>query len=352
MTLNTGSFTYFATKIIFYIKFPNKPKQNLSMNIAHRMLILVLLLMFPYTVNSQNDALTVLPNGNIGMGTSNPSTTLEVSGIIKGEHLISEDSITAKTANFENGIKTSRGDFTGNVTINNAFVGDVGHGFDWAGFSHKNTVTTTGYGFLHHKQGIYSLINIKSGDGYIGFRADNKDKMVIRPSGNVGIGTTNPTATLQVNGNIVANTVNGEKPPMIFEIGNKSITDAWQAVNKDVGSLCGDANGCTMKIFFQVVSNRDEVRTITEQIYIEQTNKSNNKQAGLHGYSRQMGGGDQGFVLNTSTRNDIIPHPWDWIYVRNYGSQEVGAQTAAYRGYELQFMVRPGVNATVIIYDR
>jgi hypothetical protein len=107
-----------------------------------------------------------------------------------------------------------------------------------------------------------------------------------------------------------------------------------------------------MKIFFQIVSNRDEVRTITEQIYIEQPDKSNNKTAGLSGYARQMGGGGQSFVLGTSARHEIIPHPWEWIYVRNYGSPEVGPKTAAYKGYELQFMVRPSVTATVIIYDR
>jgi hypothetical protein len=331
------------------------------------LLITAVLLSNTYVLTSQNDALKILPNGNVGIGTSTPSTTLDVKGTIQGKSLIISDTLTVKTVNFKEGIKTSTGMFTGNATINNAFIGDVGHGFDWAGFAHKEAVDTKSYGFLHHKDGIYSLVNIKSGDGYIGFRADNADKMVVRPSGNVGIGTINPTEKLQVAGTIkattikattinattiTANTVNGEKPPMIINVGKRSITNKWQAENRDVKSLCGDADGCTMKIFFQVVSNRDEVRTISEQIYIEQPNRSTNKNPGLHGYTRQLGGGDKGFVLGTTARQDIIPHPWDWIYVRNYGSSNVGSLTPAYKGYNLQFMTRPGVIATVIIYDR
>ncbi|WP_299210120.1 hypothetical protein [uncultured Dokdonia sp.] len=325
---------------------------------------IVLLILNIQFLKAQEDALKILPNGNVGIGTSTPRTPLEVKGTIKSQNLVLNDSLTAKTGNFEGTIRgenltlsdaltAKTGNFTGNVTINNAFIGDVGHGFDWASFSHKNATTTASYGFLHHKEGIYSLINIKSGDGYIGFRADNADKMVIRPSGNVGIGTINPKATLQVEGNIVANTVNGEKPPMIINVGTKSITNSWQAENRDIESLCGDADGCTMKIFFQVVSNRDEVRTITEQIYIEQPDKSNNKNPGLHGYTRQLGTGDSGFVLNTATKYDIIPHPWNWLYVRNYGNASIpNLPQGVYKGYNVQFLVPPGINATVIIYDR
>ncbi len=316
------------------------------------LLITAVLLGNTYVITSQNDALIILPNGNIGIGTPTPSTALEVKGTIQGKSLILSDTLTVKTVNFEEGIKTSTGTFTGNVTMNNAFVGDVGHGFDWAGFSHKDAINTTSYGFLQNKLGTHSLINIKSGAGFIGLRVDNKDKMVIRSNGNVGIGTADPKATLQVNGGILASTINGEELPMIFDIGRKNITNAWQAVTRDVESLCGDQDGCTMKIFLRIVSNRDEVRTITEQIYIEQPDKSNNRTAGLSGYSRQMGGGGQSFVLGTSARHDIIPHPWEWIYVRNYGSSNVGSLTPAYKGYKLQFMVPPSVNATVIIYDR
>jgi len=74
--------------------------------------------------------------------------------------------------------------------INNVFLGDVGHGSKWAGLAHSNIVNTAGYGFLQDDSGQYTLINKKSGTGWIGFRIDNADKMVLADNGNVGIGTT------------------------------------------------------------------------------------------------------------------------------------------------------------------
>jgi hypothetical protein len=100
--------------------------------------------------------------GNVGIGTPSPSQRLQVTG--------------------------------GNGVINNVFLGNVGHGQDWAGFSHFTATSTAGYGFLHNSTGQFALVNKKSGGGYIGFRVDNADKMVISDAGNVGIGTTNPTS--------------------------------------------------------------------------------------------------------------------------------------------------------------
>lgn len=91
---------------------------------------------------------------------------------------------------------------TGNATLNNTFLGNVGHGSLWAGFSHSNSATTAGYGLLQHRDGIFTLLNKKSGGGYLGFRVDNADKMIINDAGNVGIGTTEPRTQLHVLGRI------------------------------------------------------------------------------------------------------------------------------------------------------
>jgi len=95
----------------------------------------------------------------------------------------------------------------GNITaakngrFNNVFLGDVGLGTNWAGFSHKSSISKTGYALLQRNNGRHTLLNITSGGGYIGFRVDNVDKMVMLYNGNVGIGTNSPTrAKLQVNG--------------------------------------------------------------------------------------------------------------------------------------------------------
>jgi len=89
--------------------------------------------------------------GNVGIGISEPAQRLHVAG--------------------------------GNGIVNNVFLGNVGHGADWAGFSHSNAVSRTDYGFLHHTSGQYALINKKSGGGFIGFRIDNADKVTIDDSG-------------------------------------------------------------------------------------------------------------------------------------------------------------------------
>jgi hypothetical protein len=68
---------------------------------------------------------------------------------------------------------------------------------------------------------------------------------------------------------------------LVFEVGQKGDTQKWYFVNQDIGPLCGDADGCTMKFFLQENST-DRVRTISEQIYIEQPGKSSNKSPGLH----------------------------------------------------------------------
>ena len=120
---------------------------------------------------SSGDALFIDPRGWIGIGMNKPNATLDVAGKLN---------------------------VSDNATLSNGFVGDVGHGADYAGFSHRNSANTTGYGFLHHKAGQYTLINKKSGAGFIGFRIDNVDKMVVADNGNIGIGTTTPSAKLEV----------------------------------------------------------------------------------------------------------------------------------------------------------
>ncbi|WP_210407662.1 hypothetical protein, partial [Hydrocoleum sp. CS-953] len=119
-------------------------------------------------VSGVGDALSVLANGNMGIGTTSPGQKLEVAG--------------------------------GNAIVNNVFVGDVGHGEAWAGFGHKDAISRTGYGLIQNSDGKYTLINKQSGGGFIGFGVDNDYKMVLLDNGNVGIGTNSPTAKLHVNG--------------------------------------------------------------------------------------------------------------------------------------------------------
>jgi hypothetical protein len=121
--------------------------------------------------NDPDDHIALMPSGNVGIGLARPGHKLHVAG--------------------------------GNAVVSNTFIGDVGHGAEYAGLSHSSSATTAGYGFLQNSNGQYTLINKKSGGGWIGFRVDNGDKMVINDAGDVGIGTTTPKSKLEVAGPVM-----------------------------------------------------------------------------------------------------------------------------------------------------
>jgi hypothetical protein len=79
---------------------------------------------------------------------------------------------------------------TGNAQVNTAFVGDVGHGAGWTGFSHKDAVGTASYGFLHSGDGRSTLINKRSGPGAIEFRVDNNTRLSMDDAGNAVLSGT------------------------------------------------------------------------------------------------------------------------------------------------------------------
>jgi hypothetical protein len=136
--------------------------------------------------------LALTQGDNVGIGTQKPAAKLAING---GLH-VGGDSDPGDN----NLLVDGKLEVGGNVTANNAFMGDVGHGDRWAGFGHSSAVSGAGYGFLQNADGQYTLINKKSGNGYIGFRVDNGTKMVILDNGKVGIGTDSPKQTLTVEG--------------------------------------------------------------------------------------------------------------------------------------------------------
>jgi Chaperone of endosialidase len=135
--------------------------------------------------------------GDLELGNED-TDQVRIHGVVRSTH----SSSTLQVASPLN--VTGKLTVTGNANIGNTFLGDVGHGNTWAGFSHGSSVSKTSYALLQQNDGIYTLLNKKSGGGYLGFRVDNVDKMVINDSGNVGIGLTNPDARLH----ILANTQN------------------------------------------------------------------------------------------------------------------------------------------------
>jgi hypothetical protein len=107
--------------------------------------------------------------GDVGIGTASPSAKLEVVG--QG---------------------------TGSVKI-----GSTGFGGDWVGISLSGNLNTTDYNLLSSATNTSFFLNRPNGGDML-FRHNNVDQMIIKSSGNVGIGTTSPVVKLQVDGTITS----------------------------------------------------------------------------------------------------------------------------------------------------
>ena len=89
----------------------------------------------------------------------------------------------------------------GNTRFGSTFIGTVGHGNNWVGLSYYGKNTREGYSFLASQNGKHTLINkSNTGDGHIGFRIGNVDKMVLTNAGFLGIGTQTPQKQFHVEG--------------------------------------------------------------------------------------------------------------------------------------------------------
>jgi hypothetical protein len=119
------------------------------------------------------EVMTLNSAGNVGIGLTNPTEKLEVDGTIKVSGV---------------------GSF-GNAAIGTHPTYTVG-----AKFTHKDLTGANDYALLQLSSGQTSL-NTKSGTNLC-FRENNVTNMIIKTGGNVGIGLTNPTEKLEVDGTI------------------------------------------------------------------------------------------------------------------------------------------------------
>lgn len=144
--------------------------------------------------------------GKVGLGTWNPQAVIDVGQMLNGGNL---------------GIVMGRME-EGNNVGGGTFLGVRGYGTQARDFNGK------GFSIEHNFYGVTnSAINFYRGadtfGGFITFSTNNNtEQLRIDPSGNVGIGTTNPRERLSVNGNIRAKEVKVEAenwPDYVFAKG-------------------------------------------------------------------------------------------------------------------------------------
>jgi len=144
--------------------------------------------------------MTISDAGNVGIGTHNPGAKLEVVG----------------NSNYAS-IVLARDNLIGFKRTNSALVYGIGHtGGEFNIGASANLGPTAG-----------TPMRIATGGSYIKFVQGSNESMRIDGGGNVGIGTTSPSAKLDVNGTIRTSNGNNE---ILFEGRNQ-----WFTINSRVG---------------------------------------------------------------------------------------------------------------------
>lgn len=142
-------------------------------------------------VDSDGD-LTIPDGGRVGIGTSSPAAALDITaGSGEDMLLLKNSSGTMFSADDE-----------GNISINSHMtLGDGGQIiFKDGGVLVSPTESLTSLGIANDDDAVMKADATNSSSGDIKFQVYTSDKMIIKNSGNVGIGTTSPSAKLDVVG--------------------------------------------------------------------------------------------------------------------------------------------------------
>lgn len=87
---------------------------------------------------------------------------------------------------------------------------------------------------------------------------------------------------------------------------------------------------------------------------MENTTYSNNRVPAIYSWARSQDGTDRTAYIGggTTGKFEVLGVPWGWIYCHNYHHPYTApAESGPFPDYELEFMTRPDVSATIILYN-
>jgi hypothetical protein len=318
--------------------------------------------------------------GNMGIGTTTPAAMLDVNGTAlfgggsAGKILLSTDAANGTFTNTAGnllfatkspaGFIFSSGD-TERLRIN-AGDGNVGIGtgkplapLDVNGMVRMGGFSATQPGY----QGLYAGWNKSGGTGEANFVNHSGagaggfifENLPPKTPGTMSEERGNPLTLMQISGsgdvtitgNVTAKTVNGEKPPYMFQLNPTKVKNASFG-REDIPSAViknylGDADGGTIRLIRYDLNNSNNTDVLNIYITLAENGDGN-----IYGYLRQSDGTTKNIILGPSSpKEDKIN--WRQIHI---GTKPLPGVPVDNDPYKLLFLSDAGYSCTVIIYDR
>jgi len=230
------------------------------------------------------ERMRVTSAGNVGIGTSNPVNRLDVNGNARSLSSIIDDGSDQGNFNANSRLKISRGpapSYIQFISPNNQEQGIL--------FGDPDDTVSGSIRYDH------------PGD-YMWFEVNNSEKMRISSSGNVGIGTTSPAATLHVNG---STTIGGAD----VSFGHFKVSDQVTNNSIDYGSYFGAGNGGIIAHFAGIPGSQDKAIIIGDSRYAS------------------AGANNVGIIFAPSSSNNNY---WDKVSIVGYNSDSAAGNASLF----------------------
>lgn len=188
-------------------------------------------------ITSQNVQMTVKPDGNVGIGTGNPRSKLDVWGNVLVGNTDGTTGVNAFSIRYEDGSVNNWGSLRSNAETYMSYgaKADNKTASGWlsssGSYSSYKTAITTGSDGIRFLSSSYQKVAQDS-------PVTMSELMRIIPNGNVGIGTDSPQHKLDVRGSIVSQVASNEGGAIFLQNPNKTAPDVahqWAIYNMTGG---------------------------------------------------------------------------------------------------------------------